>query len=404
MKFSIVAVITAFLMSSIVAHPLEKRTTNDTKIALEDVSDNSNDLKTAFGKPYAIFQPKVVVVSMFELERDPWLKELDFVHNVSVPGLSPLYPQVHFTTNYTIMQATTGEGEINAASSITALLLNPLFDFSKSYFLIAGIAGGESSLTTIGSVTFAKYAVQVGLQYQVDYREYIHTNPNWTSGYFGYGVDNPWTYPANVYGTEVFELNENLRDRAVKLAKTAELNNGTEANAKFRALYNETAARSLPKVVACDSYTSDNYYFGNVLSDYFKAYGEMMTNSTGSDKFRYCSTAQEDNASLEAFLRMDLHGLVDFSRVVVMRTISDFARPPPSYANDTVGFFNDANQGGISASIANLVIAGKPFVHDVLTHWDDIYAAGVKPDNYIGDILQSIGGVADYGKDSFEVA
>lgn len=401
MKITSILIAFSAILLPILAQPLDKRTDKDRQV---EFTNDSNDVKTVFGKPYAIYQPKVVVVSMFMLERDPWLKDMDFVHNVSIPGLAPLYPQVHFTTDYSIMQFTTGEGEINAAASVSSLLLNPLFDFSKTYFLIAGIGGGESSLTTIGSATFAKYSVQIGLQYQVGYNEYIKTNPNWTSGYFGYGVDNPWTYPSNVYGTEVYELNENLRDRAIQLARTGELNNGTERNVEFRTLYEEEAAKSSPSIVACDVYTSDNYYFGNELSDYFKSYGEMMTNSTDSKKFQYCSSAQEDNASLEAFLRMDLHGLVDFSRIVVMRTISNFITPPPLYANDTVGYFNDVDKGGIQASLDNLVNAGKPFVEDIIKNWDDVYSHGIKPDNYIGNILRTLGGEADFGKESFEEA
>ena len=44
---------------------------------------------------------------MFSLERDPWLKAMDFVHNITIPGLSPVYPDIHCTTNYTICQITT---------------------------------------------------------------------------------------------------------------------------------------------------------------------------------------------------------------------------------------------------------------------------------------------------------
>lgn len=401
MKFSNVLAI-AFVAATGFSQPLIKRTTNATAAALEDVTDESDNLKTAYGKPYAVFQPKAFVINMFELERDPWLEALDFVHNITIPGLSPLYPTIHCTTNYSICQMTTGEGEINAASSVTTLLLSPLFELSKTYFLIAGIAGGEPKYTTLGGVTFSKYAVQAALEYQVSYQEFIKTNPNWTSGYFAYGTDNPWTYPGNVYGTEVFELNEKLRDRAVELALTAELANGTEANAKFRKLYNETAARSLPTVTKCDGLTSDNYFFGNVLGDYFSYYAKLMTNGSA----HYCATAQEDNASLEAFTRLDKYGLADFSRVVVMRTISDFARPPPSLANNTVGFFNDVSQGGIGASLENLVNAGLPFITDVLEHWDDVYESGkkFKPTNYVGDIFATLGGKPDFGKSSFAVA
>lgn len=392
----------ATVLAGALAQPLNKRASNETAEYLEHKTTKSDDLKTAYGKPFAIFQPKVVVISMFELERDPWLEELDFVHNITIPGLSPLYPMVHCTTNYSICQMTTGEGEINAAASVSTFLLSPLFDFSTTYFLIAGIAGGEPTHTTMGSVTFAKYAVQVGLEYQVAYQDFITTNPNWTSGYFAYGTDNPWTYPANVYGTEVFELNEKLRDHAVELAKDSPLSNGTEKNDEFRQLYEVSPAIDLPQIVKCDSLTSDNYFTGNVLGDYFVEYTKMITNGSAT----YCATAQEDNASLEVFTRLDKYGVVDYNRVVVMRTISNFSRPPPSMANNTVGFFTDTDKGGIGASLDNLVIAGLPFVHDVLANWDDVYETGeqFKPKNYVGDIFGTLGGVPDFGKESFEVA
>ena len=41
-------------------------------------------------------------------------------------------------------------------------------------------------------------------------------------------------------------------------------------------------------------------------------------------------------------------------------------------------------------------------VRDVLQQWDEVYEAGVKPDNYIGDLLNSLGGemVPDIGTET----
>lgn len=399
MKFSSVFA-AATLAIGVVGRPLEKRKENATEAVIEDVTSMDNSLKTSYGKT-SLFQPKVFVINMFKNEQKPWLAALDFVHNITIPGLSPLFPAVHCTTNFSVCQMTTGEGEINAASSVTALGLSPVFDLTKSYFLISGIGGGEPQHTTLGSVTFAKYAVQAALEYQVSYQEFITTHPNWTSGYWAYGTEDPWTYPAYPYGTEVFELNEKLRDKAVELAETADLNNGTAGNAEARKEYDFEAAQNLPSVVKCDALTSDNYFTGNVLGDYFSFYAAMMTNGSAT----YCSTAQEDNASLEAITRLDKAGLADFNRVILMRTISDLTRPPPSKSNDTVGWFNNPENGGASASYANLVIAGVPIVSDILQNWDDVYYSGkdFEPENYTGDILNTLGGSPDYGKKSFYI-
>ncbi|KAK6460996.1 purine nucleoside permease [Scheffersomyces coipomensis] len=401
MKFSTVLAIGSVLATAF-SQPLSlgKRAINNTAIEDAIPPSTKNNIQASYGRPFSIYQPKVFIISMFSYERDPWLESLDFIHNITLPGLSPVYPTLYCTTNFTICQITTGEGEINAASSITALGLNPLFDLSKTYFLIGGIAGGEPAYTTLGGVTFAKYAVQVGLQYQLAYLDYIKEEPDWISGYVPYGVDDQYTYPANVYGTEVFEVNEALRNRAVELALKVELNNGTAQNAYIRSLYDEEVAQGLPTIFSCDVVTSDNYFTGNILNDYFSNLTKVLTNGSAT----YCSTAQEDNASLEAFTRLDKYGLVDFDRVLVMRTISDFSRPPPSI--NAVEFFFNTSQGGSSAAVANIVLAGTPIIHDILTNWDKVYEAGLKyqSKNYVGDILATLGGTPDFGKASFEVA
>lgn len=74
-------------------------------------------------------------------------------------------------------------------------------------------------VATLGSVTFAKYAVQVALQYEFDARE---MPANFTTGYVPLGATAPGEYPTSIYGTEVFELNEALRDtvRAINNVRT----------------------------------------------------------------------------------------------------------------------------------------------------------------------------------------
>lgn len=99
--------------------------------------------------------------------------------------------------------------EINAATTISSLVASPSFDFSRTYWLIAGIAGVNPEVATLGSVTFAKYAVQVALQYEFDARE---MPANFTTGYVPLGATAPGEYPTSIYGTEVFEVNEALRD------------------------------------------------------------------------------------------------------------------------------------------------------------------------------------------------
>ena len=260
--------------------------------------------------------------------------------------------------------------------------------------MIAGIAGVNPEVATLGSVTFARYAVQVALQYEFDARE---IPDNFSTGYVPQGSVSPSEYPQSIYGTEVFEVNEPLRQMAIDFAKTAVLNDSTDAQA-YRANYASTAAykagSEAPGIVACDVATSDVYYSGALLSEAFGNFTSLVTNGSGI----YCTTAQEDNASLEALLRSSLANLTDFSRIIVMRTASDFDRP---YAGES-DIFNlfYANQGGFEPAINNIYLAGIKVVEGILGEWETVFEAGVKPTNYIGDIFGSLGGTPDFGPGS----
>ena len=285
--------------------------------------------------------------------------------------------------------------EINAATTITALTFSPLFCLTKTYFLIAGIGGVNPKVATTGSVTFARYAIQVALQYEFDARE---IPANFTTGYVAQGAFNPGEYPESIYGTEVFEVNDALRHKAVALAKTAKLNDTADA-AAYRANYAKSgiyaAGARKPSVVACDVATSDVYYSGKLLSEAFENYTTLLTNGSGL----YCNTAQEDNATLEALLRGAVHKLIDFTRIVIMRTCSDFDRPYPG-EKDTYNLFY-APQGGFDPAIENIGRAGVKVVEGIVKGWESEYAKGIKPTNYVGDIFGTLGGTPNFGPADF---
>lgn len=342
-------------------------------------------------KPLA---PKVFMINMFAPEADVWygIEEFDLLaQNITIPGFSPLFPDAHCTADGQICQMVTGESEINAATSVSALVFSGYFDLKKTYFMIAGIAGVNPEVATLASVTFAKYAVQVALQYEFDARE---IPANFTNGYVPFGAYSPDQYPVFIYGTEVFEVNEALRDVAVSLASTAVLND-TAASQAYRALYAPVsayaAAAAPPSVVACDVATSDVYYSGTLLSQAFENTTKLFTNGSGV----YCSTAQEDNASLEALLRATAQNLTDFSRIIVMRTCSDFDRPPPGVSDIDNLLYVD--QGGFAPSVKNIYLAGVKVIEGIVDGWESTFKKGVNATNYVGDIFATLGGTPDFG-------
>lgn len=338
-------------------------------------------------------KPKVLVISLFEPEMEVWHENLDFVHNITVPGLSPLFPHLYCTEDYEICNMVTGEGEINAATSMMSVATYPKFDLSQTYMLSAGIAGCSPYKGTLGSASFSRFTVQVALEYEIDSREIPE---NWTTGYFAYGSDAPGEYPENWYGTEVFEFNEALRDRAAELASSAQLQ-VKDSMKEFRALYNTSEANMDPGIIKCDTATSDVYYTGPLLSSTFSNVTKLLTNGTGD----YCMSAQEDSGIAEAVLRTARFGLVDYSRLVVMRTCSDFDQGPPGMS--AAEYFTESSEGSaFTSAVSNLWNAGSPFVLDVVKNWDTLYENNTfAAKNYYGDVFGYLGGEPDFGIGSY---
>ncbi|GAA5938219.1 purine-nucleoside phosphorylase [Sporobolomyces koalae] len=332
--------------------------------------------------------PKVMIVSMFTPEREVWLQPLGLSNNVSFAGASPLFPHVACNDQYSTCIVTTGEAEINAASTIMALTLAPQFNLTETYFLIAGIGGIRPTEGTLGSAAWARFSVQSGLAYELDARQ---IPSNWSTGYWALGTKAPGQLPAttDLYGTEVFELNTNLLNRALNLTKDLTLNDSSVAQ-EFRKHFDYAPANQPPRVFQGDALCSDAYFAGTLLSDTWANYTKLMTKGQGT----YALTAQEDNASLEAFMRASTSGLVDYSRILLLRTASDFDSAPNSTYDALEAF--QAEQGGFEPAIQNILIVGWPVVKDIEKNWTSVYQKGIAPPSpslngsYYGDDLGTL--------------
>jgi purine nucleoside permease len=151
-----------------------------------------------------VIKPKIFIISLFTPEAEIWhgIPEFDLLAlNVTVPGFSAMFPAAHCTIDGEICQLVTSMGEINSAITVNSLMHSDRFDLTSTYFMTAGIAGINPEVATIGSVTFARYAVQVALQHEFDIRD---LPGNYTTGYIPIGSTSPSEYPTSIYGTEVF--------------------------------------------------------------------------------------------------------------------------------------------------------------------------------------------------------
>ena len=309
---------------------------------------------------------KVLVIASTGAESQGWLDELTLSDAVAVPGLSPAYPDVRCNAD-DVCLLTTGPGKANAAASVTAVVHSPDFDLSQAYFLLAGLARIDPSQGTIGSVAWARRAVDYGTAWEIDAR----TLPaGWSTGYLGIGTTAPTEKPVFMFGSEVFALGSELADKAFALSGSVTLDDSDAARA-YRANYPDDAATAAPRVIQCDTATSDTVWHGALLGARARDWVTLLTDGEGL----YCTAQQTDNASIAALARGGEAGLLDVGRIAVLRAAWHFDRQYPGQtAYDSFG----ADAGGLPLALRNLVLAGAPVIAEIVGNWS-AWRVGVPP-------------------------
>ncbi len=311
--------------------------------------------------PEAPLPVRVMVVNMFALEATPWIAALGPAQEFPIPGLSSAYPAVRCTAAF-VCQMTTGMGHANAAASLMAVIYSGRFDLRQTYFVIAGIAGIDPARGTLGSAAWARYVVDIGIAHEIDARE---LPPGWQDGYFGVLTDSPGQKPKLDYGSEVFQLDEALLQRAIALSSGVELEDSADARA-YRQHYGSAPAAAAPRVIQCDTASGDTWWGGRRLGAHARHWMQLLTAGAGV----YCTTQQEDNATLTALTRGAQSGLVDLHRIAVLRSGSDFDRPYPRQGAFASMQAQRALDGALRIATDNLVHAGMPLVEEIAGHWD----------------------------------
>src|SRR5438309_9615039 len=128
---------------------------------------------------------KVVIVTMFERGEDiddtPGEFQL-WVEREHLDQILPLpsgYHHVRLNKNG-VLGMVTGVGTAKAAASVMALGLDPRFELSKAYWIVAGIGGRDPAGVSDGSEVCANHLAEGDLVFEIDAR---HIPESWTTGY-----------------------------------------------------------------------------------------------------------------------------------------------------------------------------------------------------------------------------
>lgn len=320
-----------------------------------------------------VIRPRVVVVTMFELGADTGDQPGEFqlwVEREKLDRVLPFpagYRDLRTNADGSVLGLVTGMGNTNAATSIMALGLDPRFDLTKSYWLVAGIAGIDPADASAGSAVWTDFAVEGDLGHEIDARE-IPTG--WKTGYIPIRKKQPYQLPmqpAHERADNCYTLNPGLLRWAFALTKDTPLPDTPEVQG-FRARYTEHPKALQPATVLIGAnLASSTYWHGKLLNEWANDWVAYYTEGRGN----YVTTAMEDTGTLRALTNLTRAGRADVQRVLVLRTASNHDMQPPgltaaqSLAGEGIGHYS-AYQPSLEAAHA----VGSRVVHALLTGWD----------------------------------
>jgi purine nucleoside permease len=325
---------------------------------------------TAGAKPKPAAAPipvKVVVVTMFEVGADTGDAPGELQYWVERDHLDTIYPlpaAYHAARMNTDgeLAIVTGQGTAHAAATIMALGMDPRFDLSHAYWIIAGIAGASPDHASLGSAVWANWIVDGDLGYEIDPRE---IPPTWPTGMVPLRKAVPYEAPAAPLDGQLYQTSRPLMLWAYGLTKDMPLNDSDKL-AGIRAHFDGAAAHYPPQVLLGDEVSSSKYWHGKLMDDWATRWMDYFTNGQG----HFVTTAMEDTGTLQSLKGLAAAGRVDWQRILVLRTVSNYDRQPTgmdaatSLSNQRIGQYS-----GYLPSLESAYTVGHAVVAEILKNW-----------------------------------
>ena len=310
---------------------------------------------------------KVVIVAMFEQGADTGDMPGELQYWVERDHLDTIYPlpaayhDVRMNADGELA-IVTGQGTAHAAATIMALGLDPRFDLTRAYWLIAGIAGGNPDRVSLGSAVWANWVVDGDLGYEIDARE---MPKEWTTGMLPLRKGKPFEAPATPLPGQLYQTNAGLTDWAFSLTSQVPLAD-TEKLKVARSRFPGATARKPPQVLLGDEVSGSTYWHGKLMNDWANQWMSYFTEGKGN----FATTAMEDTGSLESLRLLARAGKADWNRILVLRTVSNFDQQWPGV--DAATSLSAQRIGQYSAYLPSLEAAyqvGHVVVSEILKNW-----------------------------------
>lgn len=314
---------------------------------------------------------KVVIVTTFEADYDnpkatgdtpgealAWIKGL---HLDTVLPLPAGFRPVRMNSDG-VLELMTGMTTGKAAASTMALGLDPRFDLTRAYWILAGIAGIDPKQASIGSAAWAEWIVDGDIDNFVDPRE---MPKDWPDGHIPWNGTSPFSPLGSNIG-QLYHLNPELVHWAYNLTKNVAIPD-SDGMRKFRARFvGYPQAQKPPFVLIGDNLASATYWQGAVSTDWARRWVKLYTQGKGT----FTTTACEDSGFMQSITLLAKAGKVDIRRVLSLRTASDYCMPiPGATAAESLNYDGDKAYMAFDESTRAAFVVGSPVVREIVEGW-----------------------------------
>ena len=305
---------------------------------------------------------KVVVVTAFEIGADTgdtpgefqhWIERYPLTEPIKIPGVER---PARLSKDGVLAISTGMFGR--ARGSLTALVLDPRFDFSKAYWLMAGIAGVDPKAGSIGSAAWSDWVVDGDPIYEIDDREIM---PGWPWGLYGFEAKDP-TGKGSGEGASgmAWRLDPGLTHWALDLTRNIPLPDNPQLAAERAGYTTEPASQKPPQVFVGASLGTVRFWHGERRTRWAREWVRLQTDGQGE----LAMSDGEDQAVLDTLTLHARDGRVDPRRVLILRTASNYTRPGAGKPMRVV-----FAPGGAEAGFEAAYRVGSPVVKALVAGW-----------------------------------
>ena len=318
---------------------------------------------------------KVVVLAMFEQGADTGDTPGEYQYWVEREHLDQVMPfpqgyhDLRLNPRTGVLGLLTGVGTARATASVMALGLDPRFDLTHAYFLVAGIGGVDPKAGSLGSAVWSEWIVDGDLGYEIDPREIPSATPAdralWTTGYVPLRKSTPYEQPLAPENNAVYRLNPALVGWAFALTKDIKLPDSPEL-AALRMQYEGEAAHRPPFILRGDNLSASTFWHGKLMNQWAHDWVNYMTAGKGT----YAICGMEDTGTLQALTFLAHAHKVDLARVLVLRTASNYDQQRIGIsAAESLASTKIAHYSAYLPALDTAYRVGHVVVDSIVDHW-----------------------------------